>query len=224
MGLFDKLRDRIDNGDTPIVSQWHEKRATEKFTDELIGICRGILMDGSVVKEEAVGLLKWLEHHQSATTNWPGNAIHARVIDALRDNTLSDSEERDLIELLSKVTGNSHSGLFGSAPSELPWDKDARIEHFGRRFVLTGDFVRGPRHQIEQLIKTAGGIVTAAVSAKTDFVIVGLRGSDAWKHSGYGTKIEKAMTLKQAGEAIRIIPENEWLAAYESDDGVSVTV
>jgi DNA ligase (NAD+) len=68
----------------------------------------------------------------------------------------------------------------------------------GKTLVVTGTLSKFSRHDIEDLIKKLGGKVGSAVSAKTDFLVVG---EDA------GSKLEKARKLK-----VKIINEEEFSA------------
>ena len=79
-------------------------------------------------------------------------------------------------------------------------------------FVLTGQFVYGPRKIVTEAIQERGGTVTGSVSHKSDYLVVGTFGSDEWLHSTHGTKIIKAVELKQAGTPICILTEQHWSA------------
>jgi NAD-dependent DNA ligase len=61
------------------------------------------------------------------------------------------------------------------------------------------------------MITARGGRVTGSVSSQTNFVVVGLLGSQEWKHSGFGNKILKAMDLAAAGAPIAIVSEKHWI-------------
>lgn len=58
------------------------------------------------------------------------------------------------------------------------------------------------------MIEAAGGSVTNSVSRKLDYLVLGGLGSTEWKHGSFGTKVEKAMSLKQNGAALKIIHED----------------
>ena len=67
------------------------------------------------------------------------------------------------------------------------------------------------RESIEKRIIEKGGICGKGVTTKTDYLIVGGSGSDAWKFGNYGGKVQKAMELKEKGKNIEIISEDEFL-------------
>lgn len=78
-------------------------------------------------------------------------------------------------------------------------------------FCLTGTFNSGSKESIEKRIIEKGGICGKGVTTKTDYLIVGGSGSDAWKFGNYGGKVQKAMELKEKGKNIEIISEDEFL-------------
>ena len=88
-----------------------------------------------------------------------------------------------------------------------------RLHDFRQRnFCVTGDFAYGPRDRVIQTIEERGGRIVGAPSGKTDFLIVGVTASAAWKHSTHGTKILRAIELREAGKPIAIIGEEHWTA------------
>lgn len=198
---------------------WSERRIQSRHIDELIGMCRGVLLDGAVDNAEAHGMLKWLEANRDATEAWPGSAIYARLADALSDGNFTSEEERDLSLLFAEALGNphAHDPMLGAAPSSLPWnDPIPNIVHDGRQFCVSGEFVRAPRHAIIRMIKSRGGRYIDGISGKTNYLVVGLNGSAEWKHGNFGTKIAKAIELRSAGKPIAIVSEKHWVECIES--------
>lgn len=199
---------------------WSERRIQTRHIDELIGMCRGVLLDGAIDNVEAQGLLRWLELNRDVINAWPGNAIYARLVDALSDGRLTQEEERDIALLLAQATGNpdAHDPL-SNAPSSLPWDDPApNIVHRGHQFCVSGDFVRAQRHVIIKMIGSRGGRYIEAVSGKTNYLIVGLNGSDEWKHGNFGTKIAKAIELRSSGKLISIVSEKHWIQCLDAEE------
>lgn len=49
-----------------------------------------------------------------------------------------------------------------------------------------------------------------SVSKKVHFLVVSSIGNDQWLHSSYGTKIKKAVELRNSGVPIAIISETHW--------------
>ncbi|MEA4895948.1 MAG: BRCT domain-containing protein [Oscillospiraceae bacterium] len=74
---------------------------------------------------------------------------------------------------------------------------------------MTGDFEFGDRSSVEAALSKKGGIPVSNVTKKTDCVIVGSKGSDAWSNGNYGTKVKKAMELQENGLSVRIVKEQD---------------
>lgn len=71
----------------------------------------------------------------------------------------------------------------------------------GKRFVLTGDFIKYERDVLSQLLTDKGGIKQSSVNGKTNCFIVG---------NGAGwSKVEKARAMRDQGQSIHIINEEE---------------
>lgn len=210
MGIFG--RSRADDGMAP-VSAFTGRYREGRDTDELIGLCRGILADGAVTSAEAAFLLRWLESNRIVRNEFPFNVLYARVARAMRDGVLDAAEERELLEVLMQATGqvvdlqSANSGSSGLILDEPAPD----VVHEGRTFVVTGVFNVGSRRDVTRLIQSRGGTVAGNVSRKVHYLVVGNLGSDDWKHSTHGTKILKALDVREAGTPIAIVGEAHWL-------------
>lgn len=78
------------------------------------------------------------------------------------------------------------------------------------KICLTGDFVRGSRAKIIELFESKGAKISASVSSKTNYVVVGDLGSENWQCGNYGSKIKKALELQQSGKNVEIYNEKEF--------------
>lgn len=180
----------------------------------LIGIVQGLLADRHLNDQEIRFLDAWLTSNASCSTSWPGNIVHERLQAVLADGLVSETERDGLVELLLSLTGGALDSV-ASAPivNRLAIDETATVHFPQRRFVLTGDFAYGQRKQCQELTVSRGGEIAAAVSGKVHYVVVGGLGSSEWKHGSFGTKIEKAIELRNAGLPILIVHEDAWVAA-----------
>ena len=205
---------------------WRFQRSaevSERSVDELIGICRGVLADGSVVQSEAEFLLNWMKANRTDCLQWPMNMLFGRVSGMLKDGLLDHSEQVELFDLLNRFTGCgplpeevTESGLVASASTTLPLDDpEPAIAFDGRSFCFTGEMCYGPRRTCEALVAELGGIVRSSVSQKLNYLIVGTIGSMAWTHSVYGRKIEAAVSLRDQGFHLALIGERHWLNEVE---------
>jgi NAD-dependent DNA ligase len=187
-------------------------RIKDRAVDELIGLCRGILADGSIVAPEAVFLRDWLAGHAHLMHEYPFNIIASRVCDALGDDVLEADEERDLIELCQQITGNPevlHPVAAASKASTcLPFmDPPPIIVFNGTCFVVSGTFSFGTRKDVTREIRMRGGAVRDTITNDVDMLVVGNLQSTAWAHSTHGRKIEEAVA-----RAIPIVSEMHWAA------------
>ena len=74
----------------------------------------------------------------------------------------------------------------------------------GKIVVLTGDFRKGSRCEITDELEDLGIIVAKGVTKKTDYVVRGSFGSEAYAFGTYGSKVRKAMDL-----GIPVLTEND---------------
>lgn len=200
--------------DQPIVATICSARIAERNIDELIGLCKGIMADGSIVQAEADFLLKWMETNQNAAHQWPANILYSRVREYLADGVLDEIEKEELFTLLNQVTGGKNVvDTVQSMSSNLPLDTPAPdIEFENRIFCLTGTFTVGSRDNVTKLIESKGGKCVKAPTQKTNYLIIGIIGSRDWIHSTHGRKIEMAMELRNTSNvSIRIISEEHWI-------------
>lgn len=79
---------------------------------ELIGLCKGVLADGTINLAEAEFIKNWLDNRSDVLDTWPADELHALLDKNLQDNVLTGSEEAELIDLLQEVTGEPVSVLF----------------------------------------------------------------------------------------------------------------
>lgn len=209
MGIF-----QIDSARAPS-PRITAKRREDRTVDELIGVCRGVLADGSINALEAEFLRGWIERNAGALQEFPYDVLFKRLSDALVDGVLDEEEERDLLFAISKFVGGEASGEFASESASLstalPLDDPApKVVMPDSVFVVTGTFAFGPRQAVTTEIVQRGGSVSANVSGKVAYLVVGSVGSRDWAHSSYGRKIEKAVQLRDEGAPIAIVHEDHW--------------
>ena len=73
---------------------------------ELIGLCRGVLADGTINLKEAEFIQCWLQDRPGVLETWPADELYALLGKVLEDNALSPDEEAALGELLEEVIGD----------------------------------------------------------------------------------------------------------------------
>lgn len=196
----------------PINLLFARSRLVDRNIDELIGICKGVIYDGVVEKQEADMLLQWLETNRHAANKWPANILYERISTMLEDDILDSAEQSELLELLTQITGPAaHLYDAHSTSTELPLTKpQPEIIFLDQLFCVTGKFISGTRNEITSVIESLGGIAKTSPTKKTNYLVIGEVGSRDWIHSTFGRKIEKAIELNNQGSIISIISEQHW--------------
>lgn len=212
----------VQNRSSPV---WMgRKSATQKSKAELLGLIKGILSDGVVVEEEATFLRNWIADHHDIRSEWPGSVLFDRIEAMLADRILDPEEQRELLarlcdfvelrERADSIALALEQAATRSMTCESPFDDPLPVvDHLGRTFVVTGDFACLKRKDVFSEIAARGGSVNNAVSKNVQYVLVGSLGSELWSNSGYGTKIERAIELRNSGISICLIPEKHWFDA-----------
>lgn len=191
-------------------------RRADRAVDELVGLCRGLLADGHVNQQEAEFLKGWIERNADFVGLYPFDRIYRQLTDTMRDGFLDHDESADLMDTLVRFVGgeaHDHQTQTASLSTALPLDDPEPILVYPESiFVVTGTFSYGARSSVCAAIESRGGISGAAPTKKTRYLIIGDLGSRDWKHSNCGTKIEKAIQLRDEGCPLSIVSERHWAA------------
>jgi NAD-dependent DNA ligase len=207
------------NGNTdahgqPVVRGYRAAAVSERKIDELIGIIKGVLVDGIVSQGEAEYLLKWMRANRDAAEIWPANVLYARIEAALEDGVLDLDEEKELLDLLLSIVGGNTAPQNGvaSEATTLPVTQPApSIVFDSRTFCFTGQFYSGTRNWCFEQVVSRGGIPADGITKKLHYLVIGEVGSRDWLHSTHGTKIQKAVTYAAKGAPLTIVTERHWL-------------
>lgn len=188
------------------------QRIQDRLIDELIGISRGVIADGSVDESEAIFIGQWIENHREISDKWPVSVLYVRLTEMLKDGILSLEEKAELLETLKDITGESSTYQEPNRSTTLPLDKPFPEVNFnGSTFSLTGRFVFGSTLECEETISELGGFVEKSPNGDTDFLVIGEMGSPDWIHTSFGRSIEKAVEMQSNGHSIKIISEEHWV-------------
>ncbi len=171
-----------------------------KGLQNLKKIIEAIMIDNEIGLNEINELNEWLDNNNHLIGNYPFDKIYSIVKKVLNDGIISSDE---INELLSEF--NNFINPIKENNSNRTFDFQNKI------FCLTGTFNFGSKDNIEEKIVEKGGICGKNVTSKTDYLIVGGSGSDAWKFGNYGGKVQKAMELKEKGKNIEIVSEDDFL-------------
>lgn len=126
---------------------------------------------------------------------------------------ITAEERRHLVETLEAIIGGATASVVEHTPvNQLAFDEVDDIAFDEAQFCITGEFIFGPRQRVIAEIQSRGGIVRGGITKGLDYLVVGLKGSDEWKHGSYGTKIEKAVSYRRNGVPLAIVSEKLWSA------------
>lgn len=205
---------RIDYHGQPVTRRLSLARNSTRDANELCGLARGILADGSVNHAEAEFLLHWLAERPETLNVWPFNVLFPRLEEMLSDGVLDAEEEGELLGLLLDYTGggSTYGDTTASRQSTtLPLcDPAPEIVFENRHFVLTGKFITGTRRECQAELQVRGAIPQSNPTKVTDFLVIGNLGSNDWAQSSYGRKIQHAVELRATGNPIHLISEQHW--------------
>lgn len=171
-----------------------------KGLQNLKRIIESIMTDNKIELDEINELNEWLDSNTQLIGNYPFDKIYSIVKKVLEDGIVSNNEYDELMH------------VFNDFINPIKEEKTNDSMNFQDKiFCLTGTFNSGSKDSIEEKIIEKGGICGKGVTSKTNYLIVGGSGSDAWKFGNYGGKVQKAMELKEKGKNIEIISEDDFL-------------
>ena len=195
---------------------FHRSRIDRRAADALVGLAAGITADGIVNIAEAVFLKQWLEDNLAHLNDPVINLLYSRLACMLQDNALDVDESKELLNILRSFSGvgierPKDGGTAAITPTDLPFNSPVPdLVWDGRMFVFTGVMAFGPRKDCKALVEERGGLIGGSISKKVHYLVVGSVGNEQWRHSTYGTKIMKAVELREAGASIAIVSEDHW--------------
>lgn len=196
----------------PLHRIYGRARLDDRLVNELIGLCQGLLVDGTIDQGESQFLLRWVESNRLVTENPLVNAIYQRLADMLHDGKLDDDEQKELVESIVAFVGGAPMPDGINYATTLPITKpEPSITVPGARFCFTGTFAFGTRSECEAAV-LAQGASAGSLTKGTDYLVIGIYATDSWAHSSYGRKIEKAVEMRKSGHRIAIVGEQHWLS------------
>lgn len=198
--------------DNELLNAFGAVRINDRQIDELIGLAKGIVADGSVHQREAEFLQSWLAANVSVSGNRMIGGLYRRVASMLSDGVLDDEERHELFETLTAFGAETPELGEPMKATSLPLTNPFPIVEFsGRRFAFTGTFNFGDRRDCESAVSERGA-EAGSLTAKTHFLVIGSYATESWKHSSFGNKIIKACEMRDKGVPIHIVSEVHWVS------------
>jgi NAD-dependent DNA ligase len=196
--------------DKDLIDIFNRPREIARAIQEFQGAAGVIIYDGKISDLEIDFLKQWIQKHKPILIKYPLDELKALLDRILADGVVSEGERRNLFDFLSSVA----TGVRSNLTVEGIFTLNPRVVFKGKEFLFTGDMDYGPRSKAESAVVERGGLLSNSCTAKTQYLVVGNLGSEAYKYGRYGTKVEKALDLKKSGKSnIQIIRENSFVEA-----------
>jgi hypothetical protein len=207
----------FDSHGQPADPRINFKKRVDRGIHELLGLCRGVLADGTVTESEARLLNDWIRVNPELSVAWPVDVLARRLLSIFNDAVIDAAERADLSELLRQIVGGQTGVVVGEyATTTLPLDQPPPTIGFeGNIFVFTGKFAFAPRAVCESTTQDRGGICDSSITKRTNYLVVGTFGSTHWAHTSFGRKILKAVDYRDSGAPLRIVGEDHWASALK---------
>ena len=192
--------------------RFYAARVAERSISEMLGLCKGMICDGIITEAETRALRDWMSANPLALNEYPANVLARRLNRIFADQLIDEDERLDLYELLQSVTGTPDGDLSVNRAATLPLDDPPPPLAFPAwEYVFTGKMAFGTRRACEHAVLARGGSIGKSVTLRTHVLVVGALGSIAWKESTHGTKILRALEIRESGRPIRLVAEAHWV-------------
>ncbi len=186
----------------------NEKEAVQR----LLGICKGVSADQELNESEIIVLSNWVDRSVAWIESPVVANIHAAVRAVLQDGLITEDEQKSLLELLYKTTGDDpRMGLTGGLSIGAFADSIEAVEFVDCSFCFTGQFTYGSRSECQKVTANQGGSIHKTVTKKTQYLVIGELSSRDWTNTSFGRKVEKAIQYRKQGIPIAILHEELWL-------------
>lgn len=176
------------------------------------GFCAGIACDNSITPKEVEKLLSRLDSSVILREDSRVSSLGYAATKSIQDGRITPEESEDICGWITRLVGDSatDTGLptFGNVGViDGALEDPSQFIIPSHMFVLTGKFAIGPRKVLAGMISERGGEWKNTVCSQTDYLVVAAEASRDWKHSHEGTKIIRAMELREKGGRPDLVQE-----------------
>lgn len=200
--------------DSDLIHLYNLPLIKKRAIHQLQGIASAIIYDGKIDGKEIEQLVSWLNANKFVENDWPVCRLREIMVEILADGIITDDEEKELISFLSDIEVNPE----GPQVVCQIFTPNPKIKFNGKTFLFTGTLKFGARKKAEgAVIKRGGECAKGSYKPLIDYLVVGDLGSDAWKYSKFGTKIEACMIAQKEKKAkTSIVQERDFISAVVS--------
>ena len=192
------------------------------------GVAYGIIADDKISDEEIALFKEWIDENEFLTGTYPYDDIVKILNSILADGIITENEKEKLKAFLSEFVDTTTSNNLSETDLKELKDaysvnaictKNPEIILKDRTFCFTGKSKYASREELAQLVEDCHGSFRNNISSRTNYLIVGLDGSEHWTYSTYGRKIEKAIDLNKTGKGNIQIIQEETFWKVEDENG-----
>jgi NAD-dependent DNA ligase len=195
--------------DKQLIYRYNYPLLVKKAIQELIGIAGMIIYDGKIDDNEISFLTQWLGNNKAFLMNYPLSDLNGIINHILKDGTVTEQEKRTLFAFLDSISTTGPNRIVDNI-----FTQNCEIIFGSRNFTFTGDMAWGERQKAEKAVTDRGGSCLRSCTLKTNYLVVGDLGSEAYKYGRFGSKIETALRYKDKKKApIQIVRENNFVEA-----------
>ncbi len=158
-----------------------------------------------------------LDHHDAKSDAVGSGTVTVRAIEALGCSTLDQAlstAKRNWGQVNPDLTWNSGHVALNAADFTPDEDGDFDPDHplFGRTVVFTGTLQSMERREAFRALSEVGGIPGNGVTKKTNLLVVGDQDISRFAAgASMSSKMQKAASLRAAGQDLELIGETEFL-------------
>lgn len=192
------------------IHNYNFPKLVKKYIQELQGVSAAVIYDGKIDNYEIDLLKNWLIKNDEYLVQYPLSDLKKLFSDIILDNIITVEERESLLKFLIDISASPNSkpiveGIFTINPEIIFPNKN---------YLFTGNLVYGSRSKAQDKVIELGGNCLKSLTLKTNYLVVGSLGSDDYKFSRFGTKIEDALKYnREKGVEINIIKEQDFVGA-----------
>lgn len=179
---------------------------------ELSGICAAIVADKVLSDAEISMLNEWLKAKRDFADAWPISEISELIQRILSDGIVTAAERLQLSTFVDSIAASANKS--GQA-SDTIFSENPIVAVSGKSFLFTGKLLLCKRAAAQQAVIERGGELAGSPNAQLDYLVVGDLGTEAWKFSRFGRKIEAVMENVRCGSRTQIIRESDFIKALK---------
>lgn len=113
------LKTPVDEDGQPLNRFFNAARVEGRIMNELLGVIRGVLADGTTNTLEAEYLDRWLKTNYEISCQWPANVIAQHLRQIFADGRVDEDERDSLQSLLGEIVG-TQADYYAASTTSLP--------------------------------------------------------------------------------------------------------